>query len=106
LANQSIHQTVFPRAGDFSVRLDNDMFTVLMILGTIFALFTVPIATIIGLLGLWIFGFLGSADWCCYRTVYSIPQQIANQTHHTCWKRTDIYFYKNNLTETRIIVIL
>ena len=33
------------------------MFTVLMVLGTIFALFTVPIATILGLLGFWIFGF-------------------------------------------------
>jgi hypothetical protein len=36
-----------------SVGLDNDMFTVLMILGTIFALFTVLIATILGLLGFW-----------------------------------------------------
>jgi hypothetical protein len=36
------------------------MFTVLMILGTIFALFTVPIATILGLLGFWISGFWGA----------------------------------------------
>ncbi len=43
-----------------NVRLDNGMFTVLMILGTIFALFTVPVATIPGLLGFWIFGFWGA----------------------------------------------
>jgi hypothetical protein len=36
------------------------MFTVLMILGTIFALFTAPNATILGLLGFWIFGFWGA----------------------------------------------
>ncbi|MBI4378920.1 MAG: SWIM zinc finger family protein [Nitrospinae bacterium] len=54
----------------------------LLSLGTIFAFFTVPIATI------------------------SILQRMANQTHHTRWKRTDIYFYKNNLTETRIAAII
>lgn len=33
------------------------MVTVLTILGAIFALITVPIATILGLIGFWIFGF-------------------------------------------------
>jgi len=36
------------------------MLTVLMILGTIFALFIVPLATILGLIGFWIFGFWGA----------------------------------------------
>jgi hypothetical protein len=36
------------------------MVTVLTILGAIFALITVPIATIIGLIGFWIFGFWGA----------------------------------------------
>ena len=36
------------------------MVTVLTILGTILALFTVPIATILGLIGFWIFGFWGA----------------------------------------------
>jgi hypothetical protein len=36
------------------------MFTVLMILGTIFALCIVPIATILGLIGFWILGFWGA----------------------------------------------
>ncbi len=36
------------------------MVTVLTILGTIFALLTVPIATILGLIGFWIFGFWGA----------------------------------------------
>ncbi len=36
------------------------MFTVLTILGSIFALLTVPIATILGLIGFWIFGFWGA----------------------------------------------
>jgi len=36
------------------------MLTILTILGTIFALFTVPIATVLGLIGFWIFGFWGA----------------------------------------------
>jgi hypothetical protein len=36
------------------------MYTVLMILGTIFALVTVPFATILGLIGFWLFGFWGA----------------------------------------------
>lgn len=36
------------------------MVTVLTILGAIFALVTVPVATILGLVGFWIFGFLGA----------------------------------------------
>ena len=36
------------------------MVTVLTILGGIFALVTVPIATILGLIGFWIFGFWGA----------------------------------------------
>jgi hypothetical protein len=36
------------------------MITVLSILGTLFALATVPIATILGLIGFWIFGFWGA----------------------------------------------
>jgi len=36
------------------------MMTVLLILGTIYALFTVPVATILGLIGFWIFGFWGA----------------------------------------------
>ncbi len=36
------------------------MLTVLTILGTIFALLIVPIATILGLLGYWVFGFWGA----------------------------------------------
>jgi hypothetical protein len=44
-----------------------------------------------------------TADW---RAAYSIRQQIANQTHYIHWERADIYFYKNDLTETRIIVII
>ena len=35
------------------------MFTVLMLLVGIFALVTVPLASILGLLGVWIFGFWG-----------------------------------------------
>lgn len=37
-----------------------DMLTVLTIIGTIFALFTVPIATVLGLIGFWVFGFWGA----------------------------------------------
>ncbi len=36
------------------------MHTVLMILGTLLALVTVPVATLLGLLGFWIFGFWGA----------------------------------------------
>jgi len=36
------------------------MLTVLSILGTILALFIVPWATIIGLIGFWMFGFWGA----------------------------------------------
>jgi len=36
------------------------MMTVLLILGTILALCTVPIATILGLIGFWILGFWGA----------------------------------------------
>jgi hypothetical protein len=36
------------------------MLTVLTILGTIFALCVVPSATIIGLIGSWVFGFWGA----------------------------------------------
>ena len=36
------------------------MVTVLTILGAIFALLTVPVATILGLIGFWIFGFWGA----------------------------------------------
>lgn len=36
------------------------MLTVLTILGGIFALFTVPWATILGLLGVWLLGFWGA----------------------------------------------
>lgn len=36
------------------------MFTVLLILGTIVALCIAPVATIFGLLGVWIFGFWGA----------------------------------------------
>jgi hypothetical protein len=36
------------------------MMTVLAILGTIFALFVFPYATLLGLLGVWIFGFWGA----------------------------------------------
>jgi hypothetical protein len=36
------------------------LITVLTILGTIFALITVPVATILGLIGFWIFGFWGA----------------------------------------------
>ena len=36
------------------------MATVLIIIGTIFALLLVPIATILGLLGVWLFGFWGA----------------------------------------------
>lgn len=36
------------------------MATVLLIIGAIFALMIVPIATILGLLGVWLFGFWGA----------------------------------------------
>jgi hypothetical protein len=36
------------------------METVLLIIGSIFALLIVPIATILGLIGFWIFGFWGA----------------------------------------------
>jgi hypothetical protein len=36
------------------------MVTVLTIIGSIFALLCVPIATILGLIGFWIFGFWGA----------------------------------------------
>jgi len=36
------------------------MVTVLTILGTLLALATVPIATILGLIGFWLFGFWGA----------------------------------------------
>lgn len=36
------------------------METVLLIIGSIFALLIVPIATILGLVGFWIFGFWGA----------------------------------------------
>jgi hypothetical protein len=36
------------------------MATVLLIIGAIFAFYIVPIATILGLIGFWIFGFWGA----------------------------------------------
>jgi hypothetical protein len=36
------------------------MATVLLIIGTIFALSIVPLATIFGLIGFWVFGFWGA----------------------------------------------
>jgi hypothetical protein len=41
-------------------KLKVSMVTVLIIIGSIFALITVPIATVIGLIGFWIFGFWGA----------------------------------------------